>query len=293
MSLILITNPPTELVASTDWTDLEARSNANMLGYGLSIPTFTLTNWDGSTTIPAIAQGSIVEVGGSFYQADVDTALTLEGGISDGIVHIKLDTTDAGATMTPTLTSDSIPVWDATKSGWYTGVVKYLPFEMTKASASYTNKGEYTQQNKGLTGTELPIGFTYTQYPNKKSPKELGFVGTWDNISSEFAGDFFRAEGGNASAFESGQQTSKVRNHVHDTVIGSHGHDGSNIPGGGAPGAIEVLDSALITGNLAGGKDIGIRQTSLGTKTSGNPTANANDDNRPENRTVIIWERTA
>jgi len=148
MSLILITNPPTELVASTDWTDLEARSNANMLGYGLSIPTFTLTNWDGSTTIPAIAQGSIIEVGGSFYQADVNTALTLEGGISDGTVHIKLDTTDAGATMTPTLTSDSIPAWDATKSGWYTGVVKYLPFEMTKASASYSLKGEYRDQNK-------------------------------------------------------------------------------------------------------------------------------------------------
>jgi hypothetical protein len=153
MALTLITNPPTTPGPSTDFTDLVLRSNANMLGHGLSIPIFTLTNWAGSTTIPSIAEGSIIEVGGSFYQADADTALTPEGGIIDGTVHIKL-IPGAGSpdplTVVPTLTNDAIPAWDAIKAGWYTSANKYLPFEMIKASAVYTVKSEFIDQNKTI-----------------------------------------------------------------------------------------------------------------------------------------------
>jgi hypothetical protein len=151
MALTLITNPPTTLAISSDWTTLVTRSNGNMLGHGLSIPIFTLTNWDGTTTRPLIAEGSIIEVGGSFYQADADTAIVDEGGISDGTVHIKLIPgagTPDPLTVVPTLTNDALPSWDANKAGWYTGANKYLPFEMTKASAVYTVKSEYIDQNK-------------------------------------------------------------------------------------------------------------------------------------------------
>lgn len=150
MSLILITNPPSVLVSDSDWTDLVIRSNANMLGHGLSIPIFTLTNWDGSTTKPQIAEGSIIEVGGSFYQADADTALTDEGGLSDGTVHIKLVPAGGGASVVPTLTNDVIPAWDANKAGWYDSDDKFLPFEMVKASAVFTEKSEYIDQNKNV-----------------------------------------------------------------------------------------------------------------------------------------------
>lgn len=148
MSLNLITNPPTALVISTDWTNLVTRSNANMIGHGLSIPIFSLTNWDGSTTKPAIAEGSIIEVGGSFYQADADTALTDDAGLIDGTVHIKLVPAGGGASLVPTLTNDSIPAWDANKAGWYDSDDKFLPFEMVKATAVYTEKVEYISQQK-------------------------------------------------------------------------------------------------------------------------------------------------
>ncbi|MCP4395348.1 MAG: hypothetical protein GY804_13940 [Alphaproteobacteria bacterium] len=148
MSLLLITNPPTELTVSSQWGDFVNRSGKNMLGYGLSIPVFSLTNWDASTTKPEIAAGSIIEVGGSFYQADSDTALTDESGISDGTVHIKLVPAGGGASVVPTLTNDAIPTWSAVKAGWYDNDDMFLPYEMTKASAAYSSKGEYQGQNK-------------------------------------------------------------------------------------------------------------------------------------------------
>jgi len=150
MALLLITNPPTSLVVSSDWTDLVNRSGKNMIGHGLSIPIFTLTEWVTGTTKPQIAEGSIIEVGGSFYQADADTALTDEGGLTNGTVHIKLVPAGGGASVVPTLTNDSIPAWDAVKGGWYDSDDKFLTFEMVKTSAVYTEKSEWTNQNKNI-----------------------------------------------------------------------------------------------------------------------------------------------
>ncbi len=146
MALDLVTNPPSTLTDSSQWTDFVNREDKSNVGTGLSIPIFTLTNWDATTTIPAVANGSIIEVGGSIYQAGSETALTEEGGISDGTVHIKL--VPSGSTVIPTLTNDVIPAWDSTKGGWYDSDDKFLPYEMTKASAVYTVKSEYTDQNK-------------------------------------------------------------------------------------------------------------------------------------------------
>ena len=45
------------------------------------------------------------------------------------------------------------------------------------------------------------IGTIYTQYPGKPTPTDI-YGGTWTDISTNFAGAFFRANGGNADAFE-------------------------------------------------------------------------------------------
>jgi hypothetical protein len=47
----------------------------------------------------------------------------------------------------------------------------------------------------------VPIGFIYVQLPNKKSPTEIWSWMTWKDITSSYAGLFFRAEGGNAAPF--------------------------------------------------------------------------------------------
>lgn len=49
------------------------------------------------------------------------------------------------------------------------------------------------------------VGTVYVQFKGEKSPQEL-FGGTWQNISSQHAGMFFRAEGGAAASFGSQQE---------------------------------------------------------------------------------------
>lgn len=50
----------------------------------------------------------------------------------------------------------------------------------------------------------MPIGAIYVQFAGQTDPTTL-FGGVWENVSSQYAGLFFRAEGGNAAAFGSTQ----------------------------------------------------------------------------------------
>ena len=48
----------------------------------------------------------------------------------------------------------------------------------------------------------IPIGFIYIQYRNQSTPDILfGTDGKWQDVSTEYAGEFFRAVGGNSGSF--------------------------------------------------------------------------------------------
>ena len=47
----------------------------------------------------------------------------------------------------------------------------------------------------------VPIGFIYVQLPNEKSPVDIWPWTIWKDITSVYAGVFFRAGGGNAAGF--------------------------------------------------------------------------------------------
>ena len=86
-----------------------------------------------------------------------------------------------------------------------------------------------------------PIGITYTQYPQQKSPEELFPKTTWKEIS--YDGAFFRASGGNAAAFIEksdvlSKQWQSIQSHNHGIA---HKH---------SRGTMEI------TGALSGTKDI-------------------------------------
>lgn len=52
----------------------------------------------------------------------------------------------------------------------------------------------------------IPIGFIYIQYRNQSTPDILfGTDGKWQDVSAEYAGEFFRAVGGNSATFGSKQ----------------------------------------------------------------------------------------
>ncbi len=82
----------------------------------------TLTNF-ASTSEPAIAAGSVVEVGGSLYVFSGDEAITGWGAIgNDTDCYIRLPYNGA---LTAEFTTVA-PTWSASKQGWYDGIKRYV-----------------------------------------------------------------------------------------------------------------------------------------------------------------------
>jgi hypothetical protein len=114
------------------------------------------------------------------------------------------------------------------------------------------------------------VGACYWQLPGRAAPASLYVGTTWSNISSSFAGDFFRAEGGNASAFESGEQAQSLQPHTHSVDV-----------------PISNNDTSIIGFPRAGATTSYVANLTL---TSG---STGTTETRPLNRTIRIWVRTA
>lgn len=72
-----------------------------------------------------------------------------------------------------------------------------------KADKNHNHDDVYLKQTDNI---NLPIGFIYVQYKNQSTPDTLfGTDGKWQDISSEYAGEFFRAVGGDSGSFGSKQ----------------------------------------------------------------------------------------
>lgn len=131
-------------------------------------------------------------------------------------------------------------------------------------------------------GKYFEVGFTYTQYPGMEDPSTLGWYGTWENISSQFAGDFFRAEGGEATAFGAGEQSDAFQ--AHGVRI--------NAAGGSSSGFLQTQSTN--NGHYA---NTYYTRNSVYTDLrdavdDANPARTATET-RPINRTIRIWRRTA
>ena len=89
-----------------------------------------------TTTVPKIAAGSWIEVGGAVYEFTADE--TLSGSPSDGHVYIYIvpGTTTCTAVMTNTA-----PTWRDAKQGWYgtagAATYRYITILIIKSGASY------------------------------------------------------------------------------------------------------------------------------------------------------------
>lgn len=60
--------------------------------------------------------------------------------------------------------------------------------------------------------TLVPIGYIYVQLPNQSEPQHLWESMTWTDISSQYAGLFFRVLGGSSEQFnvEQAQNSSRI-----------------------------------------------------------------------------------
>lgn len=128
----------------------------------------------------------------------------------------------------------------------------------------------------------LPIGFVYVQFPGDLSPAGLNLAGTWQNVSSEMAGDFIRFEGGSASAFESGTQLDQFQSFIiAATGYGQLGTSTGITIGGGTD-----------TGNAYGG-DKGATIPYEISDDGVNGTPRVGSETRAVNKTVRKWRRVS
>lgn len=134
----------------------------------------------------------------------------------------------------------------------------------------------------------MPVGAIYVQFAGQSDPTTL-FGGTWENVSATYAGQFFRAEGGNAAAF--GQSQANGLPGISGTVsfvqVGSNG--GKVIAG---------VDGAFTMGSAYSGYS-SANATSTDNFILGFSAANSNgiygaaNEVRTANSTIRIWKRTA
>lgn len=139
-----------------------------------------------------------------------------------------------------------------------------------------------------------PVGITYIQFPGDSDPATAGLPGTWSNVSSELAGDFIRFEGGNASAFESGQQLDAMQRITgqFDTRRASNDTDlFSNQAGVFVDGGAGAIEKSVTHSTLSELKEI--LEFDNNTSTSPNPSKTDDSETRAINRTVRKWRRTA
>lgn len=142
---------------------------------------------------------------------------------------------------------------------------------ISKTAGTLSSKRIYTIGGLSIKDT------VYVQYRGEKSPQEL-FGGTWQNISNQHAGRFFRAEGGSAAAFGS-QQAGGLPN-ITGTTRGcddnSGGWTGAFYEAGG------VVDCSGNRAGTYGGFDASRCNSLYG----------AASEVRPVNETTRIWKRT-
>ena len=65
------------------------------------------------------------------------------------------------------------------------------------------------QKQQDQLNSLIPLGFLYTQFPNQTKPSELWPKTKWSEITSNYSGLFFRAEGGESGPFGQIQQANQ------------------------------------------------------------------------------------
>lgn len=120
----------------------------------------------------------------------------------------------------------------------------------------------------------VPIDFIYVQLPNQPEPQNIWDTVEWIEITSEYAGLFFRAEGGDSAAFGTIQADNSPRLHrVGRTNIAHPGVNGISVRADG------VSSSSISSGALTDSTHWALHFT----VTSG--------EVRPRNQAMRIWKR--
>ena len=137
----------------------------------------SLTEW-GTTSEPAMAEGSLLEIGSAIFEAvggDLDVGDL--AALADGIIYLYC--ADDG-TLSASVTA---PTWNDDLSGWYDGTSRCYG-SILKAGASYTQKTIWKSRSygEGYQGLTVALG--------ANGDKEIRFATdaalTWDESENRF-----------------------------------------------------------------------------------------------------------
>ena len=129
----------------------------------------------------------------------------------------------------------------------------------------------------------MPVGSVYVQFPSQSAPADL-FGGTWSNISSSYAGCFFRAEGGSAAAFGSTQADAAPDIHAWASGVETYRTRSTS-------GAF-TYSSPIHNNMISSGSEFGSAALNFNASYSNGKYGDA-DEFRPVNSTIRVWKRTA
>lgn len=158
---------------------------------------------------------------------------------------------------------------------------------------SGSNYTVYADGKKGVDDSH-PVNSIYIQYPSQSAPSDLFGLTTWTDISSTYAGAFFRATGGNAAAFGTKQ------NEGLPNITGS-----MEIRLGASSGYIRSLAVSEGNGALSSDYTGTVPNMPANSEVANKPTGIKLDASKssniygssshvtPENYAIKIWKRTA
>lgn len=151
------------------------------------------------------------------------------------------------------------------------------------------------EPEKSLLDFLYPIGVTYVQYPQQKSPNELWPNMTWTKL--DYAGAFFRADGGLANGYatcsdtlacckQDGTAPNACFNHRHLVYVRTKNE-------ACASGAAYITACAGSTANSGSAGGSAWSSTCNLSLAASNSKYGKRDEFAPENYTIQIWVRTA
>ena len=243
---------------------------------------------DGSTQITA-AQSS--EYSNSAY-AHANSVYALANNTANTLTTTlaELQTHEANYDNPHNVSAEQLNLADVATTGSYNDLTDTPVLEEILSDVAFSGSYDDLTNTPNIVSIACPIGMIYVQYPNQSAPSEL-FGGEWENVSNQYAGQFFRAEGGGAVVFGE-SQTSGAPN-----IVGSMSVENNGL-------AFLTNSSDLYITGCFSSKTLGwgSASTQVGTTrpigvnfsaANSNAIYGAADEVRPTNSTIRIWKRTA
>lgn len=276
--ILNITAPGTSLVANGAlfYNDVSVSKSLTVTGNVESKIGYIFP--DGSTQITA-AQSS--EYSNSAY-AHANSVYALANNTANTLTTTlaELQTHEANYNNPHKVSAKQLNLADVATTGSYNDLKDTPILEEILSDVAFSGSYDDLTDTPNIVSIACPIGMIYIQYPNQSAPSEL-FGGEWENVSNQYAGQFFRAEGGNAAVF-GGSQDGGAPN--------IWGQFSTSKPGSFAGGAFTSSGQGAVMGAADGNQASGVLWTFSAYNSNGYYNAN---EFRPYNSTIRIWKRTA